>query len=79
MERKMQQLMKEIQENTDGSKALLTETVGPDQIADVVSRWTGIPVTKLSQNEKDRLLHLGEDVSGMNAFFFALNLFTFLV
>ncbi|XP_068665963.1 chaperone protein ClpB1-like [Aristolochia californica] len=39
---------------------MLTETVGPDQIAEVVSRWTGIPVTRLGQNEKERLIGLAE-------------------
>ncbi|CAI5981145.1 unnamed protein product [Closterium sp. NIES-64] len=39
-------------------KPMLTETVGPDQIAEVVSRWTGIPVTRLGQNERERLLVL---------------------
>lgn len=37
---------------------LLTDTVGPEQIAAVVARWTGIPVTKLTAGEKDKLLHL---------------------
>jgi ATP-dependent Clp protease ATP-binding subunit ClpB len=37
---------------------MLTDTVGGSQIAGVVSRWTGIPVSKLSQGEKDRLLGL---------------------
>lgn len=40
--------------------SMLTETVGPDQIAEVVSRWTGIPVTRLGQNEKQRLIGLAE-------------------
>ncbi|KAL0357443.1 UNVERIFIED_CONTAM: Chaperone protein ClpB1 [Sesamum calycinum] len=39
---------------------MLTETVGPDQIAEVVSRWTGIPVTRLGQNEKERLIGLAD-------------------
>ncbi|XAR63790.1 hypothetical protein NMG60_11023873 [Bertholletia excelsa] len=39
---------------------MLTETVGPDQIAEVVSRWTGIPVTRLGQNDKERLIGLAE-------------------
>ncbi|KAM7276376.1 hypothetical protein ACFE04_018242 [Oxalis oulophora] len=39
---------------------MLTETVGEDQIAEVVSRWTGIPVTRLGQNDKERLIGLGE-------------------
>lgn len=40
--------------------ALLKEEVGPEDVAAVVSRWTGIPVTKLSQAESDRLLALEE-------------------
>lgn len=39
---------------------MLTETVGPDEIAEVVSRWTGIPVTRLGQNEKERLIGLAD-------------------
>eukprot|EP00252_Welwitschia_mirabilis_P002773 TRINITY_DN1275_c0_g1_i1.p1 TRINITY_DN1275_c0_g1~~TRINITY_DN1275_c0_g1_i1.p1 ORF type:complete len:911 (+),score=50.69 TRINITY_DN1275_c0_g1_i1:346-3078(+) len=39
---------------------MLTETVGPEHIAEVVSKWTGIPVTRLGQNEKERLIGLAE-------------------
>ncbi|EFH46554.1 hypothetical protein ARALYDRAFT_915385 [Arabidopsis lyrata subsp. lyrata] len=39
---------------------MLTETVGPENIAEVVSRWTGIPVTALDQNEKKRLISLAD-------------------
>lgn len=46
------------EEDKDGT--MLTEAVGPDQIAEVVSRWTGIPVTRLGQNEKERLIGLTE-------------------
>ncbi|GAM23223.1 hypothetical protein SAMD00019534_063980 [Acytostelium subglobosum LB1] len=42
------------------NNSLVSEVVGPEQIAEVVSRWTGIPVTKLSQTEKQRTLTLGE-------------------
>jgi ATP-dependent Clp protease ATP-binding subunit ClpB len=41
--------------------ALLPQHVGPEQIAEVVARWTGIPVTRLLSEERDRLLHM-EDV-----------------
>ena len=41
-----------------GEKALIKEEVDSDDIADVVSRWTGIPVKKMVQSEKDKLLHL---------------------
>ncbi|MQM02470.1 hypothetical protein Taro_035240 [Colocasia esculenta] len=47
-------------ESETGVSAMLTETVGSDQIAEVVSRWTGIPVTRLGQNEKERLIGLAE-------------------
>jgi ATP-dependent Clp protease ATP-binding subunit ClpB len=46
-------------EKKDGKK-LLSEQVGPEEIAEVVARWTGIPVTRLNQTEKQRLLKLGE-------------------
>jgi len=39
---------------------MVTEVVGPDQIAEIVSRWTGIPVNKLNQTERGRLLKLSE-------------------
>ena len=45
-----------------GDKALIKEEVDSDDIADVVSRWTGIPVTKMLQSEKDKLLHLEEEL-----------------
>ncbi len=41
-----------------GDKALIKEEVDADDIADVVSRWTGIPVNKMVQSEKEKLLHL---------------------
>ncbi len=41
-----------------GDKALIKEEVDAEDIADVVSRWTGIPVNKMVQSEKDKLLHL---------------------
>eukprot|EP00897_Mesotaenium_endlicherianum_P002584 jgi/Mesen1/2353/ME000156S01498 len=44
----------------DEGSSMLTETVGPEQIAEVVSRWTGIPVTKLGQGERARLVGLAE-------------------
>ncbi|KAI3962119.1 hypothetical protein MKW92_041316 [Papaver armeniacum] len=47
-------------EGSIGENSMLTEVVGPEQIAEVVSRWTGIPVTRLGQNEKERLIGLGE-------------------
>lgn len=42
--------------------AMLTEEVGPEEVAQIVSRWTGIPVSKLQQGERDRLLQLKEEL-----------------
>ena len=42
----------------DEGEALLADAVGPEQINEIVSRWTGIPVTRLRTTEKDRLLHM---------------------
>ena len=45
-----------------GDKALIKEEVDSDDIAEIVSRWTGIPVTKMLQSEKVKLLHLEEEL-----------------
>ena len=42
--------------------ALITEEVNDNHIAEVVSRWTGIPVAKMMQSEKDKLLHLEDEL-----------------
>ena len=51
-------------------EAMLTDAVGPDQINEIVARWTGIPVTRLRTTEKDKLLqmekHLGKVVVGQS-------------
>ena len=45
-----------------GDKALIKEEVDSDDIANIVARWTGIPVTKMLQSEKEKLLHLEEEL-----------------
>ncbi len=45
-----------------GEKALIKEEVDSEDIADVVSRWTGIPVNKMVQSEKEKLLHLEDEL-----------------
>lgn len=45
-----------------GEKALIKEEVDAEDIADVVSRWTGIPVNKMVQSEKDKLLHMEDEL-----------------
>ena len=65
---KLQALNQEIEETQQklhemqGDKAMIKEEVDAEDIADVVSRWTGIPVSKMMQSEKDKLLHLEEEL-----------------
>lgn len=44
--------------NSADSSAMITDVVGPDQINEIVARWTGIPVTRLKTTEKEKLLHM---------------------
>lgn len=65
---KLQMLQKEIEETQQklhemqGDSAMIKEEVDAEDIADVVSRWTGIPVNKMLQSEKDKLLHLEDEL-----------------
>ena len=45
-----------------GASAMIKEEVDSEDIADVVSRWTGIPVSKMMQSEKEKLLHLESEL-----------------
>ena len=57
--------IKHIQEqlkSTQGGEAMVREEVTADDIAEVVSRWTGIPVTRMMQSEREKLLHLEEEL-----------------
>ena len=47
---------------TQGADAMIKEEVTAEDIADVVSRWTGIPVSKMMQSEREKLLHLEEEL-----------------
>ena len=49
-------------EALQGDQAMIDEKVGADDIAEVVARWTGIPVSKMMQSEKSKLLHLEEEL-----------------
>lgn len=70
VEKRISTLKKQIEEKDREAESngktdeelLVTDTVGPDQIAEIVSRWTGIPITKLSQSDKDKILHLGDSL-----------------
>jgi ATP-dependent Clp protease ATP-binding subunit ClpB len=49
--------------NPDSGGSMITDVVGPDQINEIVARWTGIPVTRLKTSEKDKLLHMEKVLS----------------
>ena len=64
----LQALNKEIEDTQEelkvmqGDSAMIKEEVDAEDIADVVARWTGIPVSKMLQSEKDKLLHLEDEL-----------------
>ena len=59
---KLPELEKQLKESSSVSNKLLRDEVTADDIADVVSRWTGIPVTKMQTSETEKLLHLEEEL-----------------
>ena len=60
-EQNMHELERELKEK-QAKGALIDEEVGADEIADVVSRWTGIPVSKMLQGEREKLLSLEDEL-----------------
>ena len=61
----LEQDIRDIQEQlkqAQGAEAMVKEEVTADDIADVVSRWTGIPVSRMMQSEREKLLHLEEEL-----------------
>ena len=61
LEADIAQIQKQLNEQESASR-LVREEVTADDIAEVVSRWTGIPVNRMMQSEKDKLLHLEEEL-----------------
>ena len=61
LESEIEQIKAQLRE-AQGGEAMVKEEVTSDDIADVVSRWTGIPVSKMMQSERDKLLHLEEEL-----------------
>ena len=65
---KLQQLNQEIEDTQkklhelQGDKAMIKEEVDDEDIAEVVARWTGIPVSKMMQSEREKLLHLEDEL-----------------
>ena len=63
LEENIRRIQQELAEKSGTTESrLVREEVTADDIAEVVSRWTGIPVTRMMQSEKDKLLHLEEEL-----------------
>ena len=61
--KELEEGIKKVQEEiSTGAAKMVREEVTADDIAEVVSRWTGIPVTKMMQSERDKLLHLEDEL-----------------
>lgn len=60
-EETIEKLNKQLQEE-QGQKALIKEEISDEDIAEIVSRWTGIPVSRMLQSEKEKLLHLEDEL-----------------
>ena len=60
-ETEIEELQEQLHER-QGGRAMIKEEVDSEDIADVVSRWTGIPVSKMMQSEREKLLHLEEEL-----------------
>ena len=60
-QQRLEDLQKQLEENQSGS-SLIKEEVDNEDIAEVVARWTGIPVTRMLQSEREKLLHLEEEL-----------------
>ncbi|GEM57433.1 ATP-dependent chaperone ClpB [Flavobacterium columnare NBRC 100251 = ATCC 23463] len=59
---KLDNLQKELNENQQGNNSLIKEEVTQDDIAEVVAKWTGIPVVKMLQSEREKLLKLEDEL-----------------
>ncbi|OEL18881.1 Chaperone protein ClpB2, chloroplastic [Dichanthelium oligosanthes] len=62
LQRQLQTTEKELDEYQSSGKSMLREEVTQDDIAEIVSRWTGIPVSKLKQSDREKLLYLEEEL-----------------
>lgn len=60
-EQKLAEYQKQLQE-MQGEKSLLKEEVDPEDIAEVVAKWTGIPVSKMLQSDREKLIHLEDEL-----------------
>ncbi|MBV6653449.1 MAG: AAA family ATPase, partial [Mameliella sp.] len=62
VEQQLEDYMDRLQQMQSNNKLLVKEEVDAEDIAEIVSRWTGVPVTRMLQSEREKLLHLEEDL-----------------
>ncbi|KAJ6926864.1 chaperone protein ClpB3 [Populus alba x Populus x berolinensis] len=62
LQRQLESAEKELDEYVKSGKSMLREEVTGDDIAEIVSKWTGIPISKLKQSEREKLLHLEDEL-----------------
>ncbi|PHU27528.1 Chaperone protein ClpB3, chloroplastic [Capsicum chinense] len=62
LQRQLEAAEKELDDYMKSGKSMLREEVTGNDIAEIVSKWTGIPVSKLQQSEREKLLHLEEEL-----------------
>ncbi len=62
VQQRLEEYTRNLQQMQDDKKLLVKEEVDAEDIAEIVSRWTGIPVTRMLQSEREKLLHLEDDL-----------------
>ena len=62
LEKQLQELNQQLQEMQKDGKLLVKDEVDAEDVAEIVSRWTGIPVKRMLQSEREKLLHLEEEL-----------------
>lgn len=62
LKRKIEEKRTQMDESADEHAPMISDIVGPEQVMEVISKWTGIPVSKLSQTEREKLLNLEKNL-----------------
>lgn len=62
IEKEIEENKQKIEEKQEAGELLMKEEIDANDIADIVSKWTGIPVSKMLQSERQKLLHIGEEL-----------------
>ncbi len=58
----LEKMLQDAESGSEGNQRLLKQEVRPEDVADIVGKWTGIPVTRLLESEREKLLRLGDEL-----------------